>query len=119
MRTGTGHYTCRHRANTVHRQNSEDRLIKQLPAAVTVAVVLSIVACSDDSYESVAQEINALLQKHISMPAQDKDKVMQLRSEGERLHEDGKTQESLEALRQAREILQRAKDADLLRKSEG
>jgi Tfp pilus assembly protein PilN len=94
-------------------------MMKQLLAAVTVAVVLSIVACSDDSYESVAQEINALLQKDISMPAQDKDKVMQLRSEGERLHKDGKTQESLEALKQAREILQRAKDADLLRKSEG
>jgi hypothetical protein len=93
--------------------------MKQSLAAVTVAVVLSIVACSDDSYESVAQEINALLQKDISMPAQDKDKVMQLRSEGERLHKDGNTQGSLEALRQAREILQRAKDADLLRKSEG
>jgi hypothetical protein len=53
------------------------------------------------------------------MPAQDKDKVMQLHSEGERLHKDGKTQEPLQALRQAREILQRGKDADLLRKSEG
>lgn len=94
-------------------------MMKQLLAAVTVAVVLSIVACSDDSYESVAQEINALLQKDISMPTQDKDKVMQLRSEGERLHKDGKTQESLEALKQARQILRKAKDADLLRKSEG
>ena len=93
--------------------------MKQLLAAVTVAVVLSIVACSDDSYESVAQEINALLQKDISMPAQDKDKVMQLRGEGERLRKDGKTQESLEALKQARQILRKAKDADLLRKSEG
>ena len=93
--------------------------MKQMLAAVTVAVVLSIVACSDDSYESVAQEINALLQKDISMPAQDKDKVMQLRSEGERLHKDGKTQESLKALKQARQILRKAKDADLLRKSEG
>ena len=93
--------------------------MKQLLAAVIVAVVLSIVACSDDSYESVAQEINALLQQDIPMPAQDKDKVMQLRGEGERLRKDGKTQESLEALKQARQILRKAKDADLLRKSEG
>jgi hypothetical protein len=94
-------------------------MMKQVFAAVVVGVALSIAACSGDSYESVTREINALLQKDISMPTQDKDKVMQLRSEGERLHKDGKTQESLEALKQAREILQRAKDADLLRKSEG
>ena len=93
--------------------------MKQMLAAVTVAVVLSTAACSDDSYESVAQEINALLQQDIPMPAQDKDKVMQLRGEGERLRKDGKTQESLEALKQARQILRKAKDADLLRKSEG
>ena len=86
---------------------------------VALGVALVIAACSGDSYESVMQDVNSLLQKEISMTAEDKDKVMQLRSEGERLRKDGKTQESLEALKQARKILQRAKDADLLRKSEG
>ena len=93
--------------------------MKQSLAAVVVGVALAVSACTADSYESAMQDVNELLQKEISMSAQDKDKVMQLRSEGERLHKDGKTQESLKALREARQILQRAKDADLLRKSEG
>ncbi len=93
--------------------------MKRSLAAVIVCVALAVAACTADSYEAVMQDVNDLLQKDISIPAEDKDKVMQLRSEGERLHKDGKTQESLEALKQARQILQRAKDADLLRKSEG
>ena len=94
-------------------------MMKQSLAVVVVGAVLALSACTSDSYESLTHDINELLQKGISMTAEDKDKVMQLRSEGERLHKDGKTQESLEALKQARQILQRAKDADLLRKSEG
>lgn len=93
--------------------------MKRLLAAAALGIALAFAGCSADSYESVMQDVNALLQKDISMPAQDKNKVMELRSAGERLHKDGKTQESLEALKQARQILQRAKDADLLRKSEG
>ena len=93
--------------------------MNQALAAVVVSIALALAACTADSYESLMQDVNELLQKDISIPAEDKDKVMQLRSEGERLHKDGKTQESLEALKQARQILQRAKDADLLRKSEG
>lgn len=88
-------------------------------AAVVVGVALAVAACTADSYESLMQDVDELLKKDISVPAEDRSKVMQLRSEGERLHNDGKTQESLEALKQARQILQRAKDADLLRKSEG
>lgn len=93
--------------------------MNQSLAAVVVSVALALAACTADSYESLMQDVNELLQKDISIPAEDKDKVMQLRREGERLHKDGKAQESLEALKQARQILQRAKDADLLRKSEG
>ncbi len=93
--------------------------MNQSLAAVVVSIALALAACTADSYESLMQDVNELLQKDISIPAEDKDKVMQLRSEGERLHKDGKTQESLEVLKQARQILQRAKDADLLRKSEG
>jgi hypothetical protein len=93
--------------------------MKQSLAAMIIGAALAVAACTSDSYESVMQDVAELLQKDIPMPAQDKEKVMQLRSEGERLHKDGKKQESLKALEEAREILQRAKDADLLRKSEG
>ena len=94
-------------------------MMKETLAAVVVGVALAFAACTADSYESLMQDVNELLQKDISIAADDKDKVLQLRSEGERLHKDGKTQASLEALKRARQILQRAKDADLLRKSEG
>ena len=80
---------------------------------------LALIACSGTDYASVSKEVNGLLAKDIGLIAEDKTKVMALREEGERLHKEGKTQESLEALKRAREILQRAKDADLLRKSEG
>lgn len=93
--------------------------MKRSLAATVIGVALAIAACSSDSYESVTQDVNALLQKDISIPAEDRNKVMELRSAGERLHKDGKTRESLEALKQARQILEKAKDADLLRKSEG
>lgn len=93
--------------------------MNQSLAAVVVSIALALAACTADSYESLMQDVNELLRKDISISTEDKDKVTQLRSEGERLHKDGKTQESLEALKQARQILQRAKDADLLRKSEG
>ncbi len=80
---------------------------------------MGLLACSGTDYASVSKEVNEMLAKDVALTAEDKTKVMALRAEGERLHQEGKTQESLEALKQAREILQRAKDADLLRKSEG
>ncbi|NIO43458.1 MAG: hypothetical protein GTO41_26885 [Burkholderiales bacterium] len=80
---------------------------------------LGLLACSGTDYASVAKEVNEMLAKDVALTAEDKSKVMALREEGERLHKEGKAQESVEALKQARDILQRAKDADLLRKSEG
>jgi hypothetical protein len=80
---------------------------------------LALIACSGTDYVSVSKEVDQLLAKDIGLTAEDRTKVMALREQGERLQQEGKAQESLDALKQARKILQQAKDADLLRKSEG
>lgn len=84
-----------------------------------LSLSVALVACSGTDYASVSKEVTQLLAKDIGLTAEDKTKVMALRERSERLRQEGKQQESLEALKQARQILQRAKDADLLRKSEG
>lgn len=94
-------------------------IVKTRHLIVLLNLGLALIACSGADYASVSKEVNQLLAKDVGLTAEDKTKVMALRDEGERLHQEGKTQESVEALKQARKILQRAKDADLLRKSEG
>lgn len=84
-----------------------------------LSLVLTLAACSGNDYASVSEEVNQLLAKDIGLTAEDRSKVMALREQGERLRQEGKAQESLESMKQARQILKRAKDADLLRKSEG
>lgn len=84
-----------------------------------LSISLALIACSGTDYVSVSKEVDQLLAKDIGLTAEDRTKVMALREQGERLQQEGKAQESLDALKQARKILQQAKDADLLRKSEG
>jgi hypothetical protein len=83
------------------------------------ALLIAGAACNADPYAATLTEINQLLKEDISMSAEVRAKVVALRDQGEQLHKDGKTKESLEALRQARQILKGAQDADLLRKNEG
>jgi hypothetical protein len=82
-------------------------------------MVLVLAACGADSYESLSEDIDTLLAEQIPMSADDKARIMSLREQAEQLHGDGKSEESVEALKQARRIFEAAEDAELLRKSEG
>ena len=84
-----------------------------------LAMALALAACGADSYESLSEDIDKLMAEQIPMSADDKAQVMSLRERAEQLHGDGKSEESVEALKQARRIFEMAEDAELLRKSEG
>ena len=89
---------------------------KFIAALITV---LALVACADDSYESVSREIDQLMTQGIFLTDEDKTRITALRDQAEQLQQAGKTDESVSALKQARKIIRTAKDADLIRKSEG
>ncbi len=59
------------------------------------------------------------MQKDMALTADDKARLNGLLERSKQLHKDGKEEESVEALKQALEILRRAQDADPRRKSEG
>lgn len=83
------------------------------------AVVLALAACAEDTYESVSKDIDELIAEQVPLTTEDKAQVMTLREQGEQLQREGKAEDSVSALQQARDIIERARDADLLRKSEG
>lgn len=86
---------------------------------VALALILAVTACGTDTYESVSEAIDRYLEKPVPLTAEDTSRVMSLRETAEQLHRDGKSEESVNALKQAREIIKKARDADLLIKSEG
>lgn len=90
--------------------------VRKLAAA---AIFLALVACGSDSYESVSRDIDALMGEKIPVSAEDEARVAGLRERAEELQRAGQSEESVEVLKEARGILEKAKDADLLRKSEG
>jgi polyhydroxyalkanoate synthesis regulator phasin len=90
---------------------------RQLVAAIVT--VLALGGCADDSYESVSKEIDQLMTQGIFLSEEDKTRITALRNQAEQLQQAGKADESVSALKQARKIIETAKDADLLRKSEG
>ena len=61
-------------------------------------ILLAVTACSSESYESVSEEIDALLAKPVPISADDKARMTSLREEAEKLHRDGKTADALNAL---------------------
>jgi hypothetical protein len=91
---------------------------RPLPA-LALAFATMLAACAGDDYASVSGQVDELLKKEMSLTADDKKRLSDLLERSKQLHKDGKEQESAEALKQALEILRRAQDADLLRKSEG
>jgi hypothetical protein len=91
--------------------------IRQLAAGLFI--VLALAACGTDTYESVSKDIDELMAENVPLTAESKAQVMSLREQAERLQQEGKTEDSVAALKQARDIIEYAKDADLLRKSEG
>ena len=86
---------------------------------VVLISALALAACSDDSYESMSKEIDQLMTQEIFLTDEDKSRITALRDQAEQLQQAGKSKESVSALKQAREIIKTAKDADLIRKSEG
>lgn len=87
--------------------------------AAALAMLLALAACGTDTYESVSKDLDELMAGQDVLTAEDKARVMALREEGAQLHGDGKIEDSVKALTQARDIIQRAKDAALLGKSDG
>jgi hypothetical protein len=87
--------------------------------AAVLAVLLALAACGSDTYESVSKDLDELMAGQVSLTTEDKAQVMALREKGAQLHSDGKAEESVKALTQARDIIQRAKDAALIGKSDG
>ena len=92
---------------------------RKFVAALITVLALALVACADDSYESVSKEIDQLMTQSTFLTDEDKTRIMALRDQAEQLQQAGKTDESVSALKQARQIIKTAKDADLIRKSEG
>lgn len=91
--------------------------IRKLAAALTM--LLALTACGSDTYESVSKDLDELMAGQVSLTTDDKAQVMALREKGAQLHSEGKAEESVKALNQARDIIQRAKDAALIGKSDG
>ncbi len=87
--------------------------------AAALAMVLALVACGTDTYESVSKEINELAAKEIPMTVEDQAQFALLREQGEEFQRAGKTEESIKALKQALQIIEMAQDAELLGKSDG
>jgi hypothetical protein len=84
-----------------------------------LATILVLAACGTDTYESVSKDIDELIAEQVPLTAKAQAQVMTLREQGEQLQRDGKIDESIKALKQALSIIEKAKDAELLRKSEG
>jgi len=85
----------------------------------TLAMVLALAACGTDTYESVSKDIDELMAENIALTTENKAEIAALREKAEQLQSDGKSEDALQALEKARAIIKYAKDADLLRKSEG
>jgi voltage-gated potassium channel Kch len=85
----------------------------------TLAMVLALAACGTDTYESVSKDIDELMAENIALTTENKAEIAALREKAEKLQSDGKSEDALQALEKARAIIKYAKDADLLRKSEG
>lgn len=84
-----------------------------------VVVALTLAACGSDTYESVSKDIDDLLASGVQLTAEDSARVENLRATAEQLHGQGKSEDSIQALKEARQLIETTKDADLLRKSEG
>lgn len=94
-------------------------MTRLFPALVLVLALMHMACSGGGDYASVSEEVNQLLRKDISLTTEDRARVSELRSQGERLRQEGKEPEALQAMKEARMILHKARDADLLRKSEG
>lgn len=91
--------------------------LKRLFSILTM--VLALAACGSDTYESVSEDVDELLSKQIPLTTEDSARITSLRESAEQLHRDGNSEDSVKALKEARKIIEKARDADLLRKSEG
>ncbi len=60
-----------------------------------------------------------MLQMEIPLSSEDRSRAVTLRTEGERLLQEGKEKDALQSLSEAKKILQRAVDASLINKSDG
>ena len=87
--------------------------------AAALIIITALAGCADDSYESVSKEIDQLMAEKIPLTAEYQAKIATLRDQAEQLKQEGKTDESVAALKKARELIEYARDADLIRKSEG
>ena len=86
---------------------------------VSVLVLSLVLAGCGDSYESLTKEVSEMAAKNLPMSDAERAQVESLREQGEEMQQDGKTEEAVAALKQARDILQKAADAELLGKSDG
>ena len=91
--------------------------LRRFLSVLVLSMVL--VGCSSDSYESLTKEVSEMASKQLPMSDADRARVESLREQGEQMQQDGKTEEAVAALKQARDILQKAADAELLGKSDG
>lgn len=91
--------------------------LRRFLSVLVLSMVL--VGCSSDSYESLTKEVSEMASKQLPMSDADRARVESLREQGEQMQQDGKTEEAVAALKQARDILQKAVDAELLGKSDG
>jgi hypothetical protein len=87
--------------------------------AAALTIIIALAACADDSYESVSKDIDQLMAEQVPLTAEYQAKIASLREQAEQLNQEGKADESVAALKKARELIEHARDADLIRKSEG
>lgn len=87
--------------------------------AAALTIIMALAACADDSYESVSKDIDQLMAERIPLTAEYQAKIATFREQAEQLKQEGKADESVAALKKARELIEYARDAELIRKSEG
>lgn len=85
---------------------------------VMAGLLAALTACGQGVPEQM-DKIDKMLQTQIPMAPEDRARVESLRAEGERLFKEGKGDDAIKALKEAKKMLEKAADANLLNKSDG
>jgi hypothetical protein len=104
---------CNNRVLSIRRNEMISRRLVLL-----IVLVLSLAACGPAVPGEMAK-IDKILKTDLPMSPEDRARAENLRAEGERLYREGKGDDVLRLLQEAREIFQRAADANLFNKSDG
>lgn len=93
-------------------------MVNFLRFAVMAGLIVTLIACGQ-SASGEMEKVDKMLQMQIPMAPEDRARAESLRAEAEQLLKEGKGEDATKALKEAKTLLQRAVDANLLNKSDG